>query len=206
MDFVNRCAVSISARRGGTIVIVGNVQGDVPFYFRNLCTAEIKLKTTKRYCNDFQVCLSTIATGGLLVAGLIIGHFGHVFGLDLTVEKKTADFFRELGLCLFLIGAGVPGGASFMQNVKLPYFLIGMGITLVPMAVGYLFGRFVCKFRIFQNLASITGDMTSAPALGTLTSAAGTDEIAGCYAATYPVALVLVVLSVKLLPLLLGAA
>jgi len=58
------------ARRGGTIVIVGNVQGDVPFRFRNLCTAEIELKTTKRYCNDFEPCLTAIATGLIPVAAL----------------------------------------------------------------------------------------------------------------------------------------
>ena len=67
---VTTAQTSYLARRGGTIVIVGNVQGDVPFYFRNLCTAEIELKTTKRYCNDFQVCLSAIATGGIPVAKL----------------------------------------------------------------------------------------------------------------------------------------
>ena len=45
--------------------------------------------------------------------------------------------------------------------------------------------------------------MTSTPALGTLISVAGTDEIAGCYAATYPIALVLVVLAAKIIPMIL---
>jgi putative transport protein len=144
------------------------------------------------------------SSGGVLVMGLIIGHFGHLFGIDLTVDKKTLNFFRELGLCLFLIGAGVPGGANFIQNVKAEYFLIGIAITLIPMIVGYIFGRFVFKFRIFNNLASITGGMTSTPALGTLISVAGTDEISGCYAATYPIALVFVVLSAKILPMIFG--
>ena len=142
------------------------------------------------------------SSGGVLVMGLIIGHFGHIFGIDFNVDKKTLNFFRELGLCLFLIGAGVPGGANFIQNVKGVYFLIGIAITIIPMVVGYIFGRFVFKFRIFNNLASITGGMTSTPALGTLISVAGTDEIAGCYAATYPIALVLVVLSAKILPMI----
>ena len=144
------------------------------------------------------------SSGGVLVMGLIIGHFGHIFGIDFTVDKKTLNFFRELGLCLFLIGAGVPGGANFIQNVKAVYFLVGAAITLIPMIVGYIFGKFVFKFRIFNNLASITGGMTSTPALGTLISVAGTDEISGCYAATYPIALVFVVLSAKILPMIFG--
>ena len=145
------------------------------------------------------------SSGGVLVMGLIIGHFGHLFGIDFTVDKKTLNFFRELGLCLFLIGAGVPGGANFIQNVRAEFFLIGIAITIVPMVVGYVFGKFVFKFRIFNNLASITGGMTSTPALGTLISVAGTDEISGCYAATYPIALVFVVLAAKILPMLFGA-
>jgi len=41
--------------------------------------------------------------------------------------------------------------------------------------------------------------MTSTPALGTLISVAGTDDVAAAYAATYPIALVVVVLLSKLL-------
>ena len=78
-----------------------------------------------------------------------------------------------------------------------------MLITIVPMFVGFLFGKYVFKFRIFNNLASITGGMTSTPALGTLISTTGTDEISGSYAATYPIALVLVVLTAKIVAMIL---
>ena len=37
--------------------------------------------------------------------------------------------------------------------------------------------------------------MTSTPALGTLISVTGTDDVASAYAATYPIALIMVVLS-----------
>ena len=41
--------------------------------------------------------------------------------------------------------------------------------------------------------------MTSTPALGTLINFAGTEDVAAAYAATYPVALVAVVLLTQLL-------
>jgi putative transport protein len=41
--------------------------------------------------------------------------------------------------------------------------------------------------------------MTSTPALGTLISTAETDDVAGAYASTYPIALVLIVISCNLL-------
>lgn len=141
-------------------------------------------------------------SGGCLVAGLIIGHFGHLGGIDLRIEKSTLNFFRELGLVLFLIGAGVPGGVNFINNIKAAYFVYGALITLIPMIGGYFVGRYVFKLDIFNNLSSITGGMTSTPALGSLIATAGTDEVAAAYAATYPVALVFVVIAAKVIVLL----
>lgn len=56
---------SFLVRVGGTIGIVGNVQGEVEFNFRNVSTREAQIKTTKRYCNDFQVCLDVVRNGGI---------------------------------------------------------------------------------------------------------------------------------------------
>ena len=139
------------------------------------------------------------ASGGTLFAGLIIGHFGHIGPINCTIKKETLNFFRELGLVLFLIGAGVPGGVNFVANIKLSYFLYGIILTTVPMIVGFVLAKYVFKLSVFNNLGSITGGMTSTPALGALISSAGTDEVSSAYASTYPVALVAVVLASKLI-------
>ncbi len=141
-------------------------------------------------------------SGGTLVSGLLFGHFAHIGPIDLRVSKNNLNVFRELGLVLFLIGAGVPGGVRFVENLELEYFLYGVALTTIPMIVGYIFARYVFKLSIFNNLGSITGGMTSTPALGALISTAGTDEVAAAYAATYPVALVAVVLVAKILILI----
>lgn len=138
-------------------------------------------------------------SGGTLVSGLLFGHFGRIGKVDLTVKKENLNLLRELGLVLFLIGAGVPGGVRFVSNLKVEYFLYGIILTTLPMLVGFILGKFVFKLSIFNNLGSITGGMTSTPALGALISTAGTDDVAAAYAATYPVALVCVVLASKLL-------
>ena len=140
-------------------------------------------------------------SGGCLVAGLIIGHFGHLGGIDLRIDKPTLNFFRELGLALFLIGAGVPGGVNFIDNVRLSYFIYGAIITLVPLLAGYLLARYVFKLDLFNSLGSITGGMTSTPALGALIATSGTDEVTAAYAATYPIALAFVVIASKVIVL-----
>ena len=144
-------------------------------------------------------------TGGPLIVGLLFGHFGHVWRLDISVPHKTLATLRELGLMLFLIGAGVSGGAGFVETLKEEGFMLfvyGAILTLVPMLVGYFVARRLMKMSLFNNLGSITGGMTSTPALGTLIQVAGTEDVASAYAATYPIALISVVLSSQFIVLL----
>ena len=146
-------------------------------------------------------------TGGPLIMGLLFGHFAHVGHLDLTVPVEELKTFRELGLMLFLIGAGVSGGAGFVDTLRkegVILFVYGAIMTLVPMFVGFFVAKKVLKLRLLNNLGSITGGMTSTPALGTLISVAKTDDVASAYAATYPIALVAVVLCAQFIVILLG--
>lgn len=135
-------------------------------------------------------------TGGVLLIALILGHFGCIGPISLKINVSTLKVFRELGLALFLIGAGVSGGAKFMQYASyIPSCLLyGIIMTIVPLILGFVFAKYVLKFSLLNNLGSITGGMTSTPALGTLIGVSGTDDVASAYAATYPIALVAVVL------------
>ena len=139
------------------------------------------------------------SSGGTLIAGLIVGHFGHLGKLDLKISKQTLNLLRELGLVLFLVGAGVPGGVNFVSAFNWIYIVYGIIMATVPMILGFVLGKYVFKLSIFNNLGSITGGMTSTPALGALISTAGTDDVASAYAATYPFALVLIVVACKLI-------
>ena len=141
-------------------------------------------------------------SGGTLIAGLIIGHFGRIGKIDMKVSKQTLNMLREFGLVLFLVGAGVPGGVRFVSAFKWVYIVYGIIMATIPMILGFILGKFVFKLSIFNNLGSITGGMTSTPALGALISTAGTDDVSSAYAATYPFALVLIVISCNLLVLL----
>lgn len=148
-------------------------------------------------------CFALTTTGGALLVSLICGHLGHIGPVSLKVEKHILEVFRELGLMLFLIGAGIPGGVKFVENFKPVYFIYGIIMTIVPMFLGFLFAKFVLKLPLLNNLGSITGGMTSTPALGTLINVAKTDDVASAYAATYPIALIAVVLASQFLIILL---
>lgn len=142
---------------------------------------------------------SLTTTGGCLIVALIMGHFHRIGRINIMPRKQTLEVFRELGLVLFLIGAGIPGGAHFVEYFKISYFVYGVFMTLVPMIIAFLFAKYVLKLSLLNNLGSVTGAMTSTPALGTLIHTAGTDDVAAAYAATYPIALIMVVLVSELL-------
>ena len=139
-------------------------------------------------------CFSLTTTGGCLLVSLVLGHFQRIGKISIMPEGTTLKLFRELGLVLFLVGAGIPGGAEFVENFDAMYFVYGIIMTLVPLVIGYLFAKYVLKLSLLNNLGSITGGMTSTPALGTLIGTAGTEDVAAAYAATYPIALIAVVL------------
>ncbi len=139
-------------------------------------------------------CFSLTTTGGCLLVSLIIGHFGRVGKVNLMPDTHTLKLFRELGLVLFLVGAGVPGGVEFVANFDPMYFVYGVIMTIVPMIGGFFFAKYVLKLSLLNNLGSLTGGMTSTPALGTLIGTAKTEDVAAAYAATYPIALIAVVL------------
>jgi len=145
---------------------------------------------------------SLTTTGGVLLTCLILGHIGKIKKLSLKVDKKVLENLRELGLILFLLGSGIAGGTKFIEYFKVIYFFYGILITLIPLIVGFIFNKYVLKLCLLNNLGSLTGAMTSTPALGTLINVSKTDNIGNPYAATYPISLISVVLSAQFMVLL----
>ncbi len=146
-------------------------------------------------------------TGGVLIMCLVCGHFGRIGRISLEVPAKSAKVLRELGLMLFLIGSGVDGGVNLISQIQanggvmiVVWGLIaGVIMTTAPMVVGLFLGRKVLKLPLLNSLGSITGGMTSTPALGTLISSAETEDVASSYASTYPIALIMIVLACNLI-------
>ena len=151
----------------------------------------IKIPLSSKGLDGTTFSLTT--TGGCLLTALVFGHFGKMGKINLMPSLPTLKVFRELGLVLFLAGAGISGGARFVQEFKIDYFVYGMIMTIVPMVIGFIFAKYILKISLLNILGSITGGMTSTPALGTLIHVAETEDVAAAYAATYPIALVAVV-------------
>ena len=160
----------------------------------------IKIPLTSAGLNG--TCFSLTTTGGCLFTSLIFGHFNHAGPVSIMPKETTVKIFKALGLIFFLTGAGISGGEKFVDLFKPDYFIYGMLITVIPMIVGFIFAKYVLKLSMLNNLGSLTGAMTSTPALGTLIDVSKTDDVAAPYASTYPIALIAVVLVSQFLVIL----
>ncbi len=81
-------------------------------------------------------CFSLTTTGGCLLVSLVMGHFARVGKISIMPEGSTLKLFRELVLVLFLVGAGIPGGAEFVANFDVMYFVYGANMTIDPLVMG----------------------------------------------------------------------
>ncbi|MBR6737257.1 MAG: permease [Clostridia bacterium] len=152
-------------------------------------------------------CFSLGPTGGMLIMCLVLGHFGRIGKLSFDIPETSLRILREFGLMLFLLVAGFHGGVALVEKMSgdgvgamvLWGFIGGAFMTVVPLIVGFIVAKYLLKLPLLNNLGSITGGMTSTPALGTLISTAKTDDVASAYASTYPIALVLIVLACQLM-------
>nr|MDJ0951778.1 transporter [Alphaproteobacteria bacterium] len=106
--------------------------------------------------------------------------------------------FMEMGLMFFLVSVGLrAGGGIFaaLQDAGLVIVSLGVVLTLTPVILGYLFGRYVLKLNAAILLGAITGAMTSTPALGVVQDAAKSSVPALGYAGTYAFSNILLTLA-----------
>ncbi len=148
---------------------------------------------------------SLTTTGGVLISSILFSYWGHIGPISFDLDSSVLKILQELGLIFFLIGAGIPGGTSFVKYFHPIYFVFGVIITIVPMIIGYIVERMILKLPLLDSLGAITGGMTSTPALGSLIKTAETNDVVSSYASTYPIALICVVLGAQFLILLFGA-
>ncbi len=140
--------------------------------------------------------------GGPLVVALILGHFGRIGPIVGYIPRPTRVMLTELGLVLFLAGAGVKGGAALLSTLQeqgATMFLVGLAITLVPMVLSYGIARYLMGMSLAETLGGICGSMTSTPALGAITAKTDRQEPVIAYSTAYPAALILMTVLAKLI-------
>ena len=145
--------------------------------------------------------------GGVFLTSLLIGHFGRIGPLRIYVPPAARNLTRELGLMLFLAGAGTNAGAHLidvMQDRGWILLVAGAGITLFSALAGLLVMIRPYNMNLLAAMGALSASMTNPPALSSANNQTETDLPSLAYASTYPVALIFKIVLAQALVQILG--
>lgn len=145
-------------------------------------------------------------TGGVLIVALVVSRLGKTGPILWTMSGAANQLLRQLGLIFFLAAVGTGAGADIVETFEkygLKLFLFGGFITLLPMIIAALAGKWFFKMNLLSMLGAISGSMTSTPGLAAADSMTDTNAHSIAYATVYPVAMVFLIVIVQLISLLL---
>ena len=146
--------------------------------------------------------------GGPLIVSILISRFGPQYKLITYTTMSANLMIREIGISLFLACVGLGAGKGFVDTIihEGGYVWIAYGaiITIVPLLVGGLIGRYAWKLNYYTLIGVLSGTNTNPPALAYSSELTSCDAPAVGYATVYPLAMFLRVLPAQLLILALA--
>ena len=141
--------------------------------------------------------------GGPLIVAILISRFGYRYRLVTYTTQSANLMLREIGITMFLACVGLNAGGGFIDTIvnRGGFIWIGYGfiITMLPLLVIGLIGRYYCKLNYFMLIGLLAGSMTDPPALAYANATAGNDAPAVSYATVYPLTMFLRVLTAQLM-------
>lgn len=146
--------------------------------------------------------------GGPLIVSILISRFGPKYKLITYTTMSANLMLREIGISIFLACVGLGAGKGFVETIihKGGYIWIGYGviITIVPLLLAGLIGRYYFKLNYFTLIGVLAGSTTNPPALAYSNDLTTSDAPAVGYATVYPLTMFLRVLTAQLLILTLA--
>lgn len=132
--------------------------------------------------------------GGLLIMGIVLGYLSSLNPTFGRVPHAARYILMEMGLMFFMAGIGINAGAGVLEafaEVGPSMIGAGLAVTFASALIGYFFGTKVLKLNPALLLGSVTGAMTSTPALNILNEETKSAVPALGYSGTYTIANVL---------------
>ena len=146
--------------------------------------------------------------GGPLIVSILISRFGPQYKMITYTTMSANLMLREIGISLFLACVGLGAGKGFVETVIYDggYVWVGYGviITIVPLLIAGLVGRYVFKLNYYTLIGVLGGSTTNPPALAYSNDLTSCDAPAVGYATVYPHTMFLRVLTAQILILALA--
>ncbi|VVE56958.1 transporter [Pandoraea horticolens] len=136
--------------------------------------------------------------GGALLSGLIFGWLRGKHPTFGAMPLAASSLLKELGLATFVTCVGLSAGAQAWQTLQqsgVSIFVAGVIVTIVPLLLTYLFGRYVLRYDNVAILAgALSGSRSANPAFGEVLDKAESNVPTVPFAITYAIANVLLTL------------
>lgn len=144
-----------------------------------------------------SVSVSLGASGGALVAGLVLGWLRAKRPVHGAIPKASLWVFNNLGLNMYIAVIGIASGPSFVSafaEVGPKIFVAGLIVTLVPLFLAILIGHKLFKFHPAVTLGCCAGARKTTAGLGAVQERLGSSVPALGYTVTYAVSNTLLII------------
>ncbi|MBO9588817.1 aspartate-alanine antiporter [Devosia sp.] len=132
------------------------------------------------------------AGGGALLSGLLFGWLRSRHQTMGNMPLPASQLLKDLGLAGFVAAVGLQSGLQAIETIAqsgLSLFLIGVVVTLVPLLLTMLFGRYVLRYDNAAVFAgALSGSRSANPAFGEVLGKAGNSIPTVPFAITYALA------------------
>ncbi|RZS80906.1 aspartate-alanine antiporter [Pigmentiphaga kullae] len=130
--------------------------------------------------------------GGALLSGLLFGWY-RTRRMSLgNMPTGASTLLRDLGLAGFVAVVGLQSGLQAVDTIRtsgLSLFLIGVAVTIVPLLITMVFGRYVLRYdNVAVFAGALSGSRSANPAFGEVLDKAGNSVPTVPFAVTYALA------------------
>jgi putative transport protein len=136
--------------------------------------------------------------GGCLLAGLLFGWMRGKHPMYGVMPSAASRLLQDFGLAAFVAVVGLNSGLQAVVTIKqlgLTIFLLGVFVTLFPLLLTMLFGRYALRYNNAAVLAgALSGSRSANPAFGAVLDKAESAVPTVPFAITYAIANVLLTL------------
>ena len=164
---------------------------DLTFVAGGIC-AGILLGMLKLSAAGITLGLGT--AGSILVIGLVGGWARSRYPVFGAIPEPAQRLLMDIGLIVFIAIVGLHAGPHAVEAYRVSggaffasLFVAGVIVTIVPLTVGALVGRYVLKLSPLMLLGGLAGAQTCTPGLTALREASQSNVVALAYTVPYAI-------------------
>lgn len=154
-----------------------------------------------------NIPLSLSASGGVLIMGIIFGWLRTRRPTIGVIPQSAVWLMSNMGLNIFIAVVGITAGQDFVTGLKetgVSLFVAGIFVSIIPMFIGLLLGKYLFKFQPAITLGACAGARTTTAALGAIQDALQSKVPALSYTTTYAVGNTILIVCGVIIVLLMG--